>query len=82
MADSVAIMSAILSLGAGAILIILANEMLTPVLSAAEPYTKGHEAAQATTWLQTAQDFLPIVFLLTTLLGLIVVAVYRRPAGV
>lgn len=82
MADSVAIMGTILSLGAGAILIIFSNKIITPVLAAAEPYTDGHQAAQATDWLQTAQEFLPIVFLLTAMLGLIVVAVYRRPGGI
>lgn len=82
MADSVAIMSTILSLGGGAILIIFSNKILAPILSFAEPYTDGHEAAKATDWLQTGQDFMPILFLLTAMFGVIVVAAYRRPGGI
>ena len=82
MADSVAIMSGILSLSAGAILIIFAGKIFTPLLDKAAVYSSGHEAATATEWLRTAHEFMPIVFLLTVLVGLIAISVFRSPRGV
>lgn len=82
MADSVAIMGAILSLSAGAVVIIFGNKIIAPILDRAAIYSSGYQASMATDWLRTGLDFWPVVFLLTVLFGLIVISVYRRPGGI
>lgn len=81
MADSITIFNAILALAAGAIVAYLARITALPLVDAATVYSSNHAAATGSAWLRTGVEWLPVIFLLLTLFGVVTVSVYNRPGG-
>jgi len=77
-AQSIGIAQFILTLVVGAVVIYLVTIVGETVLPGAQDATNNATANQATTWMQTVPDMLPIVILLIGFIGLIVLAVFRR----
>lgn len=66
------------SLVVGAIVIWIVQLLGTPMLDRAANATADAQANAATGWFRTWIDWLPIVFLLVGMFGLIVYAIYLR----
>lgn len=77
-AQSVGIGQFVLTLVVGGIVIYLVSEMAETILPGAQSATGNETANQATTWLQTVPDLLPIIVLIIGFVSLIVLAIFRR----
>jgi len=77
-AQSVGIGQFVLTLVVGGVVIYLVTVMGEAILPGAQTATGNETANQATTWLQTVPDLLPIIILMIGFLGLIVLAIFRR----
>lgn len=77
-AQSVGIAVFFLSLIAGAFVIWIVREAGTPILNHASNATADPTANAATGWFETFMTYLPAIFLLIAMFGLIVLAIYLR----
>jgi len=69
----------ILSLAVGAILVgAVLWPLANPLLERARGATSNPTGNQATEWLQSLVDFMPMIFLVIAFFGLLVLAVYQR----
>lgn len=79
MADSISLTNGAASLFAGAIMIGILTVIHDKLSPKASDATSGSpDLAQGTTWLDTAFGTLPIIFVLTAILGLVVYSVLNR----
>jgi len=69
------------TLAIGAPLAYLVGRVVTPILDMAGDATAGTEAAPATAWFTTINEWLIIVFLLIAFFGLLALAIYQRGVG-
>jgi len=82
MADSIGILRFFLSLGVGAVMVFVAQSILTPILSKSQEYTNGTDAQTGTVWLEFGGDYLPVIFLGIAMFGFIAYSVFvRRGVG-
>lgn len=77
-AQSIGIAQFILTLVVGAFVIYLVTAVGDAVLPGAQNATTNATANQATTWLQSVPDMLPIIILVIGFFSLIVLAIFRR----
>lgn len=80
-AQSIGIIHFFVSLGVGAIVLWIVQKIGSPILSGAETATTNGTANQATNWLQTGVDYLPMIFLFIAFFGITALAVFQRGAG-
>lgn len=80
-AQSIGIIHFFVSLGVGAIVFWIVSEIGSPILSGAESATTNGTANQATGWLQTGLDYLPMIFLFIAFFGITALAVFQRRGG-
>jgi hypothetical protein len=67
-----------LSLIVGGIVVFIAWTVTDPILARSSNATTNTTANTGTMWLQTAFDYLPVVFLGISFFGLIALAIYQR----
>ena len=70
-----------LALLIGAPLAYLVGQVVTPLLDHAADATAGTNAAPATQWFGTINDWLIVVFLMVAFFGLFSLAIYQRGIG-
>lgn len=78
MADSIGILRFFLSLGVGAVMVFIAQQITEPILSKATPYTSGNAAETGTEWLGIGVEYLPVAFLGIAFFGFIAYSVFVR----
>jgi ABC-type arginine transport system permease subunit len=76
--QSVGIGQFLLTLVVGGVVIYLVTVMGKAILPGAQKATGNETANQATTWLQTVPDLLPIIILVIGFVSLIVLAIFQR----
>jgi hypothetical protein len=80
-AQSIGISRFILSLVVGAFVYWIVSLITDPLTSRAANTTQNATANQATSWLSTGVQYLPLAFALISMMGLIVYAVFIREVG-
>ena len=77
-AQSIGIARFFLSLVVGAFVTWIVWEITSPLLDKADQTAEHPDAVEGVTWLSTAVDYLPIMFLGIAFFGLIALSVFQR----
>jgi len=77
-AQSIGIARLFLALGAGFVVIMIVNEVTSPLFKHSKESGSGQVATNGTTLMQQAVNNLPLVFLVISVFGVVAVAVFRR----
>lgn len=78
-AQAIGIARFVLALGVGAVVVMILNEVTSPLFEHVEGQTaSGDAAATGTQYLQEGVAFVPVVFLGISFFGLIAYSVYSR----
>jgi len=80
-AQSIGIARFILSLVVGAVMYWIVSLVTDPLTTRAMSTSSNATANQATTWFQTGISYLPLIFALISMMGLIVYSVFVREVG-
>lgn len=77
-AQSIGIARFFLSLVAGAFVVWIVFEVTSPLLDRARETGSDERTVEATGWLTTGIDYLPLLFLLVAFFGLIALSIFQR----